>query len=124
MSRPLVFLVPGFFGFSSFGAVSYFDDVERSLDLALRRRGVNARIVRCATQPTASIPRRAEVLRRQVIASGGLDAGELHFIGHSTGGLDVRMLLTPGVKIAPGVTEERIVRLTKQGQVQQQECNY
>ena len=113
MSRPLVFLVPGFFGFSSVGAVSYFDDVERSLDLALRRRGVNARIVRCATQPTASIPRRAEVLRRQVIGSGGLDAGELHFIGHSTGGLDVRMLLTPGVKIAPGVTEERIVRLTK-----------
>jgi hypothetical protein len=48
-----------------------------------------------------------------VIRSGGLRTSELHFVGHSTGGLDVRMLLTPGVKIAPGHTEERIAQLTK-----------
>ena len=113
MTKPLVFLVPGFFGFSSVGAVSYFDDVERSLDHALRRRGLDARIVLCMTQPTASIPRRADVLRRQVISNGGLRARELHFVGHSTGGLDVRMLLTPRVKIARGDSEERIARLTK-----------
>ena len=69
--------------------------------------------MRCKTQPTASIPRRADVLRRQVIASGGLGASELHFVGHSTGGLDVRMLLTPGVKIARGDSEERIAGLTR-----------
>src|SRR5512145_1803603 len=113
MTKRLVFLVPGFFGFDSVGTVNYFDDVVRSLDAALRRRGVEARIVRCMTQPTASIPRRADVLRRQVIRSGGLRAGELHFIGHSTGGLDVRMLLTPEVKIARGNSEERIAGLTK-----------
>ena len=113
MTTPLVFLVPGFFGFTSVGAVSYFEDVEKALDGALRRRGVAARIVRCMTQPTASIPRRADALRRQVLASGGLKARELHFIGHSTGGLDVRMLLTPGVKIARGDSEERIARLTR-----------
>jgi len=113
MPKPLVYLVPGFFGFSSVGTVSYFDDVERSLDHGLRQHGVAARIVRCMTQPTASIPRRADVLRRQVISSGGLGARELHFVGHSTGGLDVRMLLTPDVKIARGDTEERIARLTK-----------
>ena len=93
----IVYLVPGFFGFTAVGAVSYFHDVEQTLDRALRRRGVEARIVRCRTQPTASIPRRTDDLRKQVIRSGGLRAGELHFIGHSTGGLDVRMLLTPGV---------------------------
>jgi hypothetical protein len=113
MTKRLVFLVPGFFGFSSVGAVNYFEDVERSLGSALSRRGVDARIVRCATQPTASIPRRADVLRRQVISNGGLRARELHFVGHSTGGLDVRMLLTPGVKIAQGDSEERIARLTR-----------
>ena len=113
MTKRLVFLVPGFFGFSSLGAVNYFEDVERLLGLALRRRGVDARIVRCMTQPTASIPRRADVLRRQVISNGGLRARELHFVGHSTGGLDVRMLLTPGVKIARGDSEERIARLTR-----------
>ena len=113
MTKRLVFLVPGFFGFSSLGAVNYFEDVERLLGLALRRRGVDARIVRCVTQPTASIPRRADVLRRQIISNGGLRARELHFVGHSTGGLDVRMLLTPGVKIAQGDSEERIARLTR-----------
>ena len=113
MAKRLVFLVPGFFGFSSVGAVNYFDDVERSLGAALRRRGVEASIVRCATQPTASIPRRADVLRRQVIRNGGLQAQELHFVGHSTGGLDVRMLLTPDVKIASGDSEARIARLTR-----------
>jgi len=113
MTKRLVFLVPGFFGFSSVDAVNYFEDVERSLDSALRRRGVDARIVRCVTQPTASIARRADVLRRQVIRHGGLGARELHFVGHSTGGLDVRMLLTPGVKIADGDSETHIARLTR-----------
>ena len=113
MTTRLVFLVPGFFGFTSVGAVSYFEDVEQTLGRALRRRGVEARIVRCTTQPTASIPRRADALRRQVLRSGGLEARELHFVGHSTGGLDVRMLLTPGVKIARGDSEERIARLTR-----------
>ena len=113
MTKRLVFLVPGFFGFTSVGAVSYFDDVERSLGSALRRRGVDARIVRCMTQPTASIRRRADALRRQVIRSGGLRARELHFVGHSTGGLDMRMLLTPGVNISNTASEVRIARLTK-----------
>jgi len=113
MATRIVFLVPGFFGFTSSGAVSYFEDVEQTLSRALSGPGVEARIVRCMTQPTASIPRRADALRRQVVASGGLRARELHFIGHSTGGLDVRMLLSPGVKIASGDSEERIARLTK-----------
>jgi len=113
VTKRLVFLVPGFFGFTSMGAVSYFEDVEQTLGRALRRRGVEARIVRGITQPTASIPRRADGLRRQVLRSGGLQADELHFVGHSTGGLDTRMLLTPGVKIARGDSEERIARLTR-----------
>jgi triacylglycerol lipase len=113
MTKRLVFLVPGFFGFTSVGTVSYFEDVERSLGLALQKRGLEARIVRCMTQPTASIPRRASSLCRQVVQKGGLRARELHFVGHSTGGLDVRMLLTPGVKITSGSVEERIARLTR-----------
>jgi len=113
MSTRLVFLVPGFFGFTSVGAVSYFERVEQALGQALRRRGFEARIVRCRTQPTASIPRRADDLRRQIIRRGGLAARELHFVGHSTGGLDVRMLLTPGVTISRGDSEEHIGRLTK-----------
>lgn len=117
MTSRLVFLVPGFFGFTAVGGVSYFERVEQALRAALARRRVDARIVRCSTQPTASIRRRADALRRQVIRSGGLAARELHFIGHSTGGLDVRMLLTPDVRLsAPPddrAAEERIGRLTR-----------
>jgi hypothetical protein len=113
MSNRLVFLVPGFFGFSSVGAVSYFQDVERALGRALRKRGVEARIVRCMTQPTASIPRRVAALQRQVLRHGALQARELHFIGHSSGGLDVRMLLAPGVKIGGMNAAERIARRAK-----------
>jgi len=78
----LVLLVPGCFGFTSVGAVSYFELVEQSLAQALRRCGVTARIIRCRTQPAASIRRRADELRRLVLRRGGLD---------------VRMLLSPGV---------------------------
>jgi len=113
MTTRLVFLVPGFFGFTSVGAVSYFEHVEQALGRALRQRGVKARIVRCNTQPTASIPRRADALRRQVLRSGGHSARALHFVGHSLGGLDVRMLLSPGVKISRDDSEERIGRLTR-----------
>jgi triacylglycerol lipase len=113
MTTRLVFLVPGFFGFTSVGAVSYFEHVEQALDRALRARGVRARIVRCKTQPTASIPRRADALRRQVLRSGGRTARELHFIGHSMGGLDVRMLLSPGARISDDDSEERIGRRTR-----------
>lgn len=117
MATQLVFLVPGFFGFTSVGSVSYFERVEAALGQALQRRGVVARIVRCKTQPTASIPRRVDALRRQVLRHlgrpGAADAPALHFVGHSTGGLDMRMLLAPGVKIARGDSAERIARLTR-----------
>jgi hypothetical protein len=117
VATPLVFLVPGFFGFTSVGSVSYFERVEQSLGQSLQRRGLDARIVRCKTQPTASIPRRVDALRRQVLRylgrPGAADVPALHFVGHSTGGLDLRMLLAPGVKISRGDTEERIARLTR-----------
>ena len=59
MTKRLVFLVPGFFGFSSVGALSYFHDVEDALRRSLLRRRIEADIIRCETQPTASIVRRA-----------------------------------------------------------------
>lgn len=107
MTQRLVFLVPGFFGFTSIGSVSYFERVENTLATALARRGMAARIVRCPTQPTASIPRRAHLLARQVTRHGGLHADELHFVGHSTGGLNVRLLLAPGARLHAG-TDARI----------------
>ncbi len=92
-----VYLVPGFFGFTELGGLNYFHRVSEVLEEALAERGVDARIIETETMPSGSIRRRARRLLKTVVEEGGHREGELHFVGHSTGGLDVRMLLTPGV---------------------------
>lgn len=108
-----VMLVPGFFGFAKLGALNYFHRVKETLQQALERRGVDADIIECRTQPTGSIPKRAECLLDEVLAAGGHEADELHFIGHSTGGLDVRLLLTPGVRLRPTDHEAELAARTR-----------
>jgi len=112
-ARELVFLVPGFFGFTGSGALTYFRGVEAALEKALARRGIDARIVCCRTQPTASIRRRAERLIDAVRHAGGLEADALHFVGHSTGGLDARLLTTPGVRLRRDGAELEILERTR-----------
>lgn len=100
-----VYLAPGFFGFTSLGGLNYFHQVADALREGLSRRGLDADIVECATQPTGSIRRRTIKVLEDVIETGGVEADEVHFIGHSTGGLDIRLAVTPGVRLQPGRTE-------------------
>ena len=113
MSRCHVYLVPGFFGFTSLGAMNYFHRVSDVLGKALAERGLEARVVDCATQPTGSITRRSERVLDRVIETGGLDAETIHFVGHSTGGLDVRLLVAPNVTLRADRAEERISARTR-----------
>ncbi len=108
MASIRVYLVPGFFGFVSLGAFNYFHRVGDALGQALQRRGIDAEIVECATQPTGSIRRRAARVVDFVEETGGMDASEVHFVGHSTGGLDLRLVTTPGVRLRPDDSEERL----------------
>jgi triacylglycerol lipase len=101
MARCHVYLVPGFFGFTSLGSLSYFHRVSETLEVLLDRRGLAAAVIECPTSPSGSIRHRAERLLEHVAATGGLAADELHFVGHSTGGLDLRLLLSPAVRLAP-----------------------
>lgn len=110
MNKSLIYLVPGFFGFKSLGSLNYFHRVSDSLSDALRRLKKDCEIIECMTQPTGSITRRADRLLQTIVDTGGLEADEIHLVGHSTGGLDIRLLLSPGVKLRSSDEEELIAK--------------
>ncbi|MBK7974473.1 MAG: triacylglycerol lipase [Deltaproteobacteria bacterium] len=101
VDRQHVFLIPGFFGFTSFGELSYFAHVRRALEGEAARAGLKVAIHDVAVPPTASIRARARALLAAVAKVGGT-AAPIHLIGHSTGGLDARLLVSPGVSLGDG----------------------
>ena len=113
MPKRQVYLVPGFFGYESLGAFNYFLRVKEVLKQDLANLGCEAEVIDCATQPTGSIRRRALRLINEIVEDGGLDADEIYLIAHSTGGLDSRLVLTPGVRLCPDETEARLAGKTR-----------
>lgn len=101
-----VFLIPGFFGFTNMGEFHYFAHVQEYLERALDRLDIDARITAVRTEPTASIRKRAARLLAVIARAGG--QGPIHLIGHSTGGLDARLLVTPGVSLPTDVPVEPV----------------
>ncbi|HEU5076895.1 MAG TPA: hypothetical protein VFU02_22045 [Polyangiaceae bacterium] len=94
-----VFLIPGFFGFSSLGRLKYFNGVGDIISDEFERRRLPARVVEIDTLPTASIRRRAASLLEFVTRMSGKSAGPIHLVGHSTGGLDARLLVCPNADL-------------------------
>jgi triacylglycerol lipase len=104
---PHVFLVPGFLGIDTLGDVVYFAHVREFLAERLAALGLPAEIHAVRTHPTASI--RLRTLRLLQAIEERAPGGEpLHLIGHSTGGLDARLLCTPGARLAPGLGVEDV----------------
>ncbi len=94
-----VFLIPGFFGFSSLGRLKYFNGVGDIIGAEFERRGIPARVVEIDTLPTASIRRRAASLLEFVNRMSDKSSGPIHLVGHSTGGLDARLLVCPNADL-------------------------
>ncbi len=111
--RHHVYLVPGFFGFSSFGDFTYFAHVRDHLREWLDVRGVTAAIHYAPTYPTASLRRRAGRLVERIAETAGDEDGTIHLIGHSTGGLDVRHAVAPRVSLHSKVDPEPLARRVK-----------
>ncbi|MFB6372098.1 MAG: esterase/lipase family protein [Bradymonadaceae bacterium] len=94
-----IYLIPGFFGFSALGKISYFHHVAEALTTAFDRHDCEVSIYPVGTLPTASIPSRVENLAGSIKEHGDPEA-TVDLIGHSTGGLDARLLATPGFSVA------------------------
>jgi len=103
-----VYLVPGFLGFANLGRITYFGHVRRALAERFTPLGFGARIHVVRTPPTASLPARAARLAETIAATAPRGDAALHLIGHSSGGLDVRLLTAPGVRLPTGVDIERL----------------
>lgn len=101
-----IYLIPGFFGFTNLGRLRYFRHVDRFLRERCAARGVEARVHVVATHPTASLPDRAALVVETLART--LRRGEIaHLIGHSTGGIDARLVVAPGVVLPTKLRVER-----------------
>src|SRR5262249_54923288 len=105
-----VYLVPGFFGFGKLGALKYCAHVREYVVAAFARRGLGVHVDIVKTRPTASLTRRAERVVSAMAETLQDDDGPVHLIGHSSGGLDVRLLLSPGVTLPTDLDVERYAR--------------
>ena len=102
-----VLLVPGFFGFANLGDFAYFAHVQDFLLEHGPYFGIDGRILVAATEPTASLPRRAALLAEAISRVLDEAGGDVSIIGHSSGGLDARLLVTPGASLPTSVDVER-----------------
>jgi len=93
-----IYLVPGFFGFANLGKLTYFGHVRALLAQRCAASGLLARIHVVKTLPTSSLPRRA-VRIAETMAATMRGHGAAHVIGHSSGGLDARLLVAPQVSL-------------------------
>jgi len=97
MSRPRhhIVLVPGLFGFAQLGGFDYFMHVEEALASRFLERDADCEFVLVSSPPTGSIVHRTQVLMDAIEKACSDDAGAIHLVGHSTGGLDARLLASP-----------------------------
>lgn len=93
-----LYLSPGFFGFTRLAHYDYFAHVERALGARFAAAAVEVEMHVCDVLPTASVRRRAAKLTALIDNTAG-DAGALHLLGHSTGGLDARLVASPGAAL-------------------------
>ena len=107
--RHHVYLSPGMFGFGRLGSYNYFAHVER--ELAARFDAAGHELVAHVVDvlPTASIRRRATRLAEIVSQTSGDEP--IHLLGHSTGGLDARLVASPATRGIPVTILDWLPRL-------------
>jgi len=82
------------FGFGQLAGYDYFQHVRRGLESHYRQQGAEVSFTDVPAPPTSSLRERARILGTTIAHSAGSE-GPIHIVGHSTGGLDARLLLAP-----------------------------
>jgi pimeloyl-ACP methyl ester carboxylesterase len=100
------------FGFATVASFSYFEHVVRAIGDRFALRGRAARVHVCDVHPTASVRRRAVKLAETIRDTAGEGADPVHIVGHSTGGLDGRLVASPAVHL-PGLTDADLAWLPR-----------
>lgn len=95
----VLLLVPGFFAFERFANIPYFAGLDTLLPTLFARHGVRVELDVVSLPPTASLSVRAWALLQRLSALQG-DNREIYLVGHSSGGLDIRVALSPTSPLA------------------------
>jgi triacylglycerol lipase len=102
-----VYLSPGMFGFAKVASYAYFEHIVTALEHRFTLRGRSCKVTICDVHPTASVRRRATKLCRVIHETAGQGSDPIHIVGHSTGGLDARLVASPSVHL-PGITSAEL----------------
>ncbi len=94
-----VYLIPGLFGFATLAGYDYFVHLEKAIGSRLADAGVDVKLELVPSLPTASIIARAAEVASAVARSSRSSDDAIHLVGHSSGGLDARLVLSPGSQL-------------------------
>lgn len=86
------------FGFGQLAGYDYFHHVKRAISPYFWGRDLEVTFYDVPSPPTSSLRHRAQVLKKTIAHTAG-EQGTIHLLGHSTGGLDARLALAPGVDL-------------------------
>lgn len=102
-----VYLIPGLFGFDRLAGYEYFGHFREELQRQFLSRGQRVVVHVVATPPTSSIRYRARSLAKAVAKASPDVNTRIHLVGHSTGGVDARLVLSPGSELDLSESERR-----------------
>jgi triacylglycerol lipase len=93
-----VYFIPGMFGFGRLAGYDYFNHVRIGLEQRYREAGLEVLFEDVPAPPTSSLRYRSRIVATTIERTAGHE-GPIHLVGHSTGGLDLRLVMSPTVRL-------------------------